>query len=50
MITPSLRRGRGLASYYVTASLLWLAGIIVAGAEVRPRPSPYTTIWAAMKL
>jgi hypothetical protein len=28
MIRPSLRRGRGLASYCVTASLLWLAGII----------------------
>ena len=31
MIRPSLRRGRGLASYYVTASLLWLAGIVRDG-------------------
>ena len=28
MTRPSLRRGRGLASYYVTALLLWSAGII----------------------
>ncbi len=38
MIRPSLRRGRGLASYYVTASLLWLAGIIAVTA-----PSPQMT-------
>src|SRR5260370_37130771 len=34
MIRPSLRRGRGLASYYVTASLLWLAGIIAVTAPL----------------
>jgi hypothetical protein len=38
MIRPSLRRGRGLASYYVTASLHWLAGIIAVTA-----PSPQVT-------
>jgi len=31
MIRPSLRRGQGPASCYVTASLLWSAGIIAAG-------------------
>jgi hypothetical protein len=34
MIRPSLRRGRGLASYYVTASLLWSARIIAATAHL----------------
>ena len=34
MIRPSLRRGRGPASYYVTASLLWLAGIIAVTAPL----------------
>jgi hypothetical protein len=32
MIRPSLRRGQGLASYDVTASLLWWAGIIAVTA------------------
>jgi hypothetical protein len=35
MIRSSLRRGQGPASYYVTASLLWSAGIIAVTA-----PSP----------
>ena len=34
MIRPSLRRGRGLASYYVTALLLWSAGIIAVTAPL----------------
>jgi hypothetical protein len=34
MIRPSPRRGRGLASYYVTASLPWLAGIIAVTAPL----------------
>jgi hypothetical protein len=34
MIRPSLRRGQGLASYYVTASLLWWAGIIAVTAPL----------------
>ena len=38
MTRPSLRRGRGLASYYVAASLLWPAGIIAVTA-----PSPEVT-------
>jgi hypothetical protein len=32
MTRPSLRRGQGPASYYVTASLLWPAGIIAVTA------------------
>jgi hypothetical protein len=44
MIRPSLRRGRGLASYYVTASLLWPTGIIavtapLAAGDLRAVPS-----------
>ena len=34
MLRPSLRRGRGLASYYVTALLLWSAGIIAVTAPL----------------
>ena len=34
MIRHSLRRGRGLASYYVTASLLWPTGIIAVTAPL----------------
>ena len=34
MIRPSLRRGQGPASYYVTASLLWSAGIIAVTAPL----------------
>jgi len=34
MTGSSLRRGRGLASYYVTASLLWLAAIIAVTAPL----------------
>ena len=34
MIRPSLRRGQGPASYYVTASLLWPAGIIAVTAPL----------------
>ncbi len=37
MIRPSLRRARGSASHYVTASLLWPAGIIAVTAS---SPSP----------
>jgi hypothetical protein len=38
MIRPSFRRGRGPASYHVTASLLWPAGVIAVTA-----PSPQVT-------
>ena len=34
MTRPSLRRSRGLASYYVTASLLWLAAMIAVTASL----------------
>ncbi len=37
MIRPSLRRARGSASHYVTASLLWPTGIIAVTAS---SPSP----------
>jgi len=34
MTRPNLRRGRSPASYYVTASLLWPAGIIAVTASL----------------
>ena len=41
MIRPSLGCGRGLASSYVTPSLLWWAGIVAVTAPLTAGDLPY---------